>query len=635
MELPAVFDHAHRLVSRFLRDGTVDGLRIDHIDGLLDPKGYLERLRARAPARPGQEPFYLVVEKILAPHEPLRADWPVDGTTGYEVTNQLLDLLIDPAGETDLSRIYADFTRETEPFAKILRASKKRIMDNEMSSELNSLARDVVRIARRNRSTSDFTRNLLRRALREIVANFPVYRTYVDFDNKPNEDDRRYLDEAIAGARKTETAIDGSVFTFLRSLLGGDLVAGPKSGLSPSAVLRTAMRFQQYSGPVMAKGLEDTAFYRFNRFIALNEVGGHPTSFGRPMSEFHDANVTRARDWPHAMLGTSTHDTKRGEDARARLAVISEVAEDWARAVTAWEQALRDAPDDPDIGPDRNERYAMYQLLVGTCPVELFGPGSPDATTLDAYAERLKATMTKSMREARVNSTWSEPNATYEAGTLAFVDHALKGAASTQFLPAFLPFAERIARLGAANSIVQTVLKLTMPGVPDLYQGTELWDLTMVDPDNRRPVDFDHRTALLDQVLDDLERDRSGAMADYARTWPDGRVKLALTASLLGLRRAYAPLFAAGDYEPLMAEGPGRDDVCAFTRHHGDDTILVAVARFPARRDGTGFDADTRIALPDGTWRDALTDRSFRSADRQGVETLFSILPAAVLIREH
>ena len=635
MELPAVFDHAHRLVSRFLRDGTVDGLRIDHIDGLLDPKGYLERLRARAPARPGQEPFYLVVEKILAPHEPLRADWPVDGTTGYEVTNQLLDLMVDPAGEADLSRIYADFTGETEPFAKILRSSKKRIMDNEMSSELNSLARDVVRIARRNPTTSDFTRNLLRRALREIVANFPVYRTYVDFDGKPNQDDRRYLDEAISGARKTETAIDGSVFAFLRSLLSGDLVAGPKSGLSPSAVLRAAMRFQQYSGPVMAKGLEDTAFYRFNRFIALNEVGGHPTSFGRPMSEFHDANVLRAKDWPHAMLGTSTHDTKRGEDARARLAVLSEMPEDWAKAVKDWEHALRHAaPEDPGVGPDRNERYALYQLLVGTCPVELFASSAPDGATLGGYADRLKATMTKSMREARVNSTWAEPNGPYEAGTLAFVDRALTGEGSTRFLPIFLPFAERVARLGAANSIVQTVLKLTMPGVPDFYQGTELWDLTMVDPDNRRPVDFDHRSALLDEVLGDLERDRPGAMASYAQAWPDGRVKLALTASLLGLRRDYPELFAGGGYEPLSAEGPGRDDVCAFTRHHDDDAIMVAVARFPARRDKGGFDAATRVGLSEGVWRDVLTDRSFRAADRQSAETLFSVLPAVVLLRQ-
>lgn len=635
MELPAVFDHAHRLVSRLLRDGTVDGLRIDHIDGLLDPKGYLERLRARAPTRPGQEPFYLVVEKILAPHEPLRADWPVDGTTGYEVTNQLLDLMVDPAGETDLSRTYADFTGEAEAFDKILRSSKKRIMDNEMSSELNSLARDVVRIARRNPTTSDFTRNLLRRALREIVANFPVYRTYVDFDGTPDANDRRYLDAAIAGARKTETAIDGSVFAFLRNLLSGDLVAGPKSGSSRSAVLRAAMRFQQYSGPVMAKGLEDTAFYRFNRFIALNEVGGHPTSFGRPMAEFHDANVMRAKDWPHAMLGTSTHDTKRGEDARARLAVISEMPEEWARAVKDWEHALRDgATDDPALGPDRNERYALFQLLVGTCPVELFAPGTADHETLGPYAERLKATMTKSMREARVNSTWAEPNEPYETGTLSFVDRALLGEGSARFLPMFLPFAERVARLGAGNSIVQTVLKLTMPGVPDFYQGTELWDLTMVDPDNRRPVDFDHRTALLDEVLGDLERDRPGAVSTYAQAWPDGRVKLAVTASLLGLRRDHPALFAAGDYEPVSAEGPDRDAVCAFRRSHDVDAIVVAVARFPGRRDKQGFDPATRIVLPEGLWRDVLTDRIFRSADRQSAEALFAVLPAVVLLKQ-
>ena len=340
----------------------------------------------------------------------MRADWPVDGTTGYEVTNQLLAVMIDPAGEAAFSRLYGDFAGELEVFARILRASKKRIMDNEMSSELNSLAREITRIARRNPKTSDFTRNLLRRALREVVANFPVYRTYVDFEGTPTEADRRSLDEAIVGARRTETAIDGSVFTFLHDLLSGDLVAGPKSGLSRNAVLHAAMRFQQYSGPVMAKGLEDTAFYRFNRFIGLNEVGGHPTTFGRPLQAFHDANAERAEHWPHSMLTTSTHDTKRGEDTRARLAALSEFPEAWAEAVTDWGLVLGPAPADadPDRQPDRNDEYALLQLVVGTCPVELLGEAR-EAGAVAAYAERLKGAMTKAMREAKVHSTWGRP----------------------------------------------------------------------------------------------------------------------------------------------------------------------------------------------------------------------------------
>ncbi len=632
MELPAVFDHAHRLVATMLRDGTIDGLRIDHIDGLLDPKGYLERLRARAPNREGRAP-YLVVEKILGPEEPLRPDWPVDGTTGYEVTNQLLAVMIDPAGEAAFSRIYADFAGEMEPFDKVLRACKKRIMDNEMSSELNSLAREITRVARRNPKTSDFTRNLLRRALREVVANFPIYRTYIDFDGQPTEADRDTLKIAIARSRRTETAIDGSVFTFLHDLLTGDLVAGPKSGLSRNAVLHAAMRFQQYTGPVTAKGLEDTAFYRFNRFIALNEVGGHPTTFGRPLSSFHEANAERARHWPHSMLTTSTHDTKRGEDTRARLAVLSEFPDLWAETVGAWGRLLSPEPAEAERQPDRNDEYALLQLIVGTCPVELLG-GGDGGDAVAAYAERLKGAMTKAMREAKVYSTWADPDEAYEAATLAFVDRALTGERSDAFLAAALPFVERVAALGAANSIVQTALKLTIPGVPDIYQGTEFWDLSMVDPDNRRPVDFAARTAALDAVLADLAADRAGALATYAEAWRDGRVKLAVTATLLGLRRDRAALFQDGSYEAVAASGRGADAVCAFTRRRDEDEMLVAVARFPGRRERRDFEADTAVPLPEGRWIDTLTGRTFVGGAPAPARDLFAVLPAAVLLRD-
>ncbi len=631
MELPAVFDHAHRLVATMLRDGTIDGLRIDHIDGLLDPKGYLERLRARAPDREGRS-AYLVVEKILGPGEALRADWPVDGTTGYEVTNQLLAVLIDPAGEASFSRIYGDFAGDLDPFSKILRASKKRIMDNEMASELNSLAREITRIARRHPKTSDFTRNLLRRALREVVANFPIYRTYLDFHGVPTTEDRRSLDIAIKGARRTETAIDASVFTFLYDLLSGDLVAGPKSGLSRNAVLHAAMRFQQYTGPVTAKGLEDTAFYRFNRFIALNEVGGHPTAFGRPLRAFHTANAERAEHWPHSMLTTSTHDTKRGEDTRARLAALSEFPDLWAEVVTEWGRVLSPAPAeaDPDRQPDRNDEYALLQLIVGTCPVELLAePRDPEV--LAVYVERLKGAMTKAMREAKVHSTWADPNTTYEAATLAFIDRMLTGERADAFWAAALPFLRRIAELGASNSVVQTVLKLTIPGVPDIYQGCELWDFSMVDPDNRRPVDFAGRSAALDAVRAELEGDRASAFARYREAWRDGRVKLAVTAALLGFRRDHAALFADGSYEAVTASGPDRDSVCAFRRQAGGDAILVAVARFPGRREGREFDPETTVALPAGRWTDVFTGRTFHGGGEVSAADLFGVLPAAVL----
>lgn len=633
MELPAVFDHAHRLVATMLRDGTIDGLRIDHIDGLLDPRGYLERLRARAPNRQGQA-SYLVVEKILGPEEPLRADWPVDGTTGYEVTNQLLELMVDPAGEAAFSRIYVDFTGESEVFSKTLRASKKRIMDNEMASELNSLAREITRVARQNPKTSDFTRNLLRRALREVVANFPVYRTYLDFSGVPTEADRQSLDVAIAAARRTETAIDGSVFTFLYDLLTGDLVAGPKSGLSRNAVLHAAMRFQQYTGPVTAKGLEDTAFYRFNRFIALNEVGGHPTTFGRPLQAFHDANAERAEHWPHSMLTTSTHDTKRGEDTRARLAVLSEFPDAWAETASTWGRLLSPAAAeaDPDRQPDRNDEYALLQLVVGTCPIALLGD-ERDAAELATFAERIKGAMTKALREAKVHTTWADPNETYEAATLAFIDRMLTGERSAAFWSAALPFLRRVAKLGAENSVVQTVLKLTIPGMPDIYQGCELWDFSMVDPDNRRPVDFVERTAALDAVQADMALDRAEAVGTYVASWRDGRLKLALTCALLALRRDHSALFADGSYEAIAARGPGSDGVCAFRRQAGGDEIVVAVARFPGRRETAGFDAGTALDLPRGRWTDALTGRSFNEGG-VGTGKLFELIPAVVLVRQ-
>ena len=634
MELPAVFDHAHRLVATMLRDGTIDGLRIDHIDGLLDPKGYLERLRARAPNREGRS-SYLVVEKILGPEEPLRSDWPVDGTTGYEVTNQLLAVMIDPAGEASFSRIYGDFAGDLEAFSKILRASKKRIMDNEMSSELNSLAREITRIARRNPRTSDFTRNLLRRALREVVANFPVYRTYLDFDGVPTEEDRRSLDTAIAAARRTETAIDASVFTFLYDLLTGDLVSGPKSGLSRNAVLHAAMRFQQYTGPVTAKGLEDTAFYRFNRFIALNEVGGHPTAFGRPLRDFHDANAERAEHWPHSMLTTSTHDTKRGEDTRARLAALSEFPDLWAEVVTELGHILSPAPADadPDRQPDRNDEYALLQLVVGTCPLELLDE-TRDPEILATYAERLKGAMTKAMREAKVHSTWSDPNETYEASTLAFIDRMLVGERADAFWTAALPFLQRIARLGARNSIVQTVLKLTIPGVPDIYQGCELWDFSMVDPDNRRPVDFAARGEALTQVLAALDNDRGAALASFGETWRDGRLKLAVTTALLSLRNEHAALFADGSYEAVAGSGPDRDSLCAFRRQAGQDEIVVAVARFPGRREDSDFDGETALPLPDGRWTDALSGRRFDGGTGVLARDLFAVIPGVVLVKD-
>jgi (1->4)-alpha-D-glucan 1-alpha-D-glucosylmutase len=600
MELPEVFDHAHALIFQLLANGTLDGLRIDHVDGLLNPKEYFERLRARQPSTSARDSFYLVVEKILAHHESLRDDWPVDGTTGYEFANLALGLLIDPEGKDGFTRTFIDFTGERRPFPEVVRECKLRIMRNEMASELNVLAREVARVAHQNPKTADFTHNVLRRAIREMVACFPVYRTYVDFEHPPTEEDRRDLNWAMKQARAISTDIDPSVFEFISKVLSGDLVAQARSGFSRHAVLRCAMKLQQYSGPVMAKGLEDTAFYRYNRFVGLNEVGGDPDQFGASISSFHKANTQRAKRWPHSMLTTSTHDTKRGEDARARLVVLSEMPQEWAKQVNAWSRILRARRGDVEATapPDRNDEYLFYQLLIGTWPVELTGGNDLPRQALQVYADRIKAAMTKSMREAKVHSTWASPGTAYENAVLSFIDATLNPEESRGFFLAFLPFQAHIARLGIHNSLVQTTLKLTAPGVPDIYQGADLWDLSLVDPDNRRPVDYQQRMELLARLPDDAAAGNEAYLRNVLDNWQDGAIKLYVISRILALRAAEPELFAQGDYQPLIASGPKADCLCAFARRAGDRLIVVMIARFPARLENDPGWSGTGIPLP-------------------------------------
>ena len=638
MEVPEVFDHVHRLVFRLLREGVLDGLRIDHVDGLLYPKAYLERVRANAF---GEEtrPFYLVVEKIFAAHENLRNDWPVDGTTGYEFTNLVLGLFIDPAAEESFTRTYGEFTGENAAFADIVHEGKIRIMENEMASELNVLARDAARVARQNPRSADFTRNILHRALTEIVATFPVYRTYFDTTFAPTAEDRRDLDWAMAQARRNQPNIDPSVFDFLYALLSGDLVAKPRSGFRRYAVLRCAAKFQQYSGAVMAKGLEDTAFYRYNRFIALNEVGGSPDRFGIPLPAFHRANAERAKRWPGSMLSTATHDTKRGEDTRARLAALSEFSEEWSRQTQVWSRILRARAG--DLGgtapPDRNEEYLIYQMLAGTWPIELLEGLTPRSPVLTTYTERIKASVIKSLREAKVHTSWAAPDKAYEDATLAFVDLALDPERGASFHNTFLPCVEQFARYGAQITLMQTVLKLTLPGMPDIYQGAELWDFSLVDPDNRRPVDYELRQRLLQETEKELVQSRGEAMSRFMHSWKDGRFKLATILTLLALRRERPSLFAEGSYEPISAQGERADEICAFYRQQGDAIVMVAVARFPRRREAQALNGRTVLPIPDALrgfrLQEALTGRAIpHRPEELDASVLFPELPAAVIL---
>ncbi|WP_207459900.1 malto-oligosyltrehalose synthase [Azospirillum sp. SYSU D00513] len=636
MHEPELFEHAHRLVLRMVEDGTLDGIRIDHIDGLFDPKGYCERLVAAT-----SKPFYLVVEKILARHERLREDWPIDGTTGYEYTNLLGGLFVDPDKEEAFSRLYADFTGQDEPFEEVVRVAKIRIMESEMASELHVLAREASRIARSNVLTADFTVNILHQALKETIARFPVYRTYVD-GSTPTEIDRRDIDWAIAQARRAPDGPDASVYDFLQKLLTTDLVAQAKSGYSRERVVRFAMRFQQYSGPVMAKGLEDTAFYRYNRLVALNEVGGHPDHFGVSVPAFHRANQERLRFWPGNMLSTTTHDTKRGEDTRARLYALSEMPEEWERQINAWSRLLRARRGDVEgkAPPDRNDEYLFYQLILGAWPAELTGadPQTIDQKTMSEFAERIVGAMTKSMREAKVHSTWAAPDEAYEGAVVSFIHDALDTTRRNAFLEAFLPFQAAVARLGMINGLSQALLKLTSPGVPDVYQGCELWNLSLVDPDNRLPVDYDRRCTLLDEV-EKLYEGGEAAIGSLLDRWQDGAVKLAVTWRSLRLRAEKPELFAKGDYLPLEAAGAKAAHLCAFARVSGEDAAVVAVPRLAG---GLGFAsgsspdwADTTLPLPPGTrWRNLLTGTLLDASGSVEAGTLFRDFPLALLVRE-
>jgi (1->4)-alpha-D-glucan 1-alpha-D-glucosylmutase len=620
MELPELFEKTHRLMFGLIEQGRLHGLRIDHIDGLFDPQGYCERLQQRAGA-----PLYVLVEKILARYEIL-PEWPVAGTTGYDFVNQVLAIFVDPEGEAAMSRLYRRLAPRDETFDDVLYACKKRIMQVNLASEMNVIAREFHQLAMRDRRTRDFTLNGVLAALEEVIAAFPVYRTYVS-PRGAGADDLRYIDWAIGQARKRWRGAETSVFDFLRSVLTGE-AAEPERDPSPGGALYAAMHFQQLTGPVMAKAAEDTAFYRYVRLLALNEVGGDPRRFGMSVAAFHHLAQQRARQWPRAMVTTATHDTKRGEDARARSALLSEMPREWGRRVFQWLRLNRSRRSeiDRETVPGRNVEYLFYQVLFGAWPPAL---APSDAAGVDRLAERIEAYMIKAVRERKLESSWSNPNAEYEAALQRFVRGALDASRPNPFLAEFHGFVAGLAREGAITSLAQLVLKLTVPGIPDIYQGGELWDYSLVDPDNRRPVDWQERWALLETT----EAMRPG---ELARDWQDGREKLFAIRCLLALRRARPSLFAEGDYQPLEAAGDGSNHLCAFSRTHDGSILVVAVPRLVHQLFRGGEVADwgaaEAVLPPGGGWRDIFTGRRLDRQDRVLAAELFADFPASVLI---
>jgi (1->4)-alpha-D-glucan 1-alpha-D-glucosylmutase len=569
IEDPDVFDAIHPLMRRLIQTGKLQGLRLDHIDGLRDPGQYLARLRDVAADT--TDDFYIVVEKILARHERLREDWPIDGTTGYECINLINGLFVDPDGLHELDRTYRRFLDRSADFDEILYACKLLIIDTIMSSELHRLAGELDAISELHWSTRDYTQERLHAALREIVAGFPVYRTYVS-ERGVSPEDRRDIAWAVSQASKTYSGPDPEILDFIQAALTLDL-ADRDPAFDRATVLRFALRFQQYTGPVMAKSLEDTSFYRYNRLLSLNEVGADPRQPTVSPAAFHRMMEERAKTWPHALTTLSTHDTKRGADLRARLNVLSELASEWNQRVRRWASLNRyrrsKVEDFP--APSPNDEYAIYQTLVGAWPAELVGRADLTEAEIAPFLERIQGAVIKSIREAKRRTSWSSPRADYEGACRNFVQRLLERDRPNPFFDDFIAFQARLSRQGVLNSLSQVAIALLMPGVPDIYQGSEIWDLSMVDPDNRRPIDFAQRQEMLDGI--------TGPTRDMLASWQDGRVKLALLHRLLQLRADHPDLFCGGSYEPIGFRGPLAVNLVGFARWQGERCCIVIASR--------------------------------------------------------
>ena len=657
MELEPVFEATHALLFQWLQLGYVDGLRLDHPDGLHDPLAYFQRLQRRAAELRGTEPeprpLYLVVEKILARHEHLPATWPVHGETGYRFANQLNGLFVDGAAEARMDAIYTGFTGRTTPLADLHFQCKTLIIHTALASEMSALANALARIAQADRQTCDFTLRDLREALSEVVACFPVYRTYLDPEGCSDQD-RRCLAWAVAAARQRAPETGAQLFDFLAEVLGGRVgqdpatgaVLGGRVGQDPATglarqVTAWAMKFQQYSAPVMAKGLEDTCFYRYNRLVALNDVGGDPGSFGTSVAAFHHANRLRRRDWPHGMLASSTHDSKHSEDFRLRVDGLSEMPAAWQRALDRWSRmnrGKRTRGADGRPAPSANDEFRLYQALLGAWPLQPM-----DAAAMAAFRIRIQAYLLKAAREAKERTSWNHPDAAYEAGLAKFVTAILGGPAGTPFRSNLQAAVASLARPALLSGLSLALVKSTAPGVPDFYQGHELPVFSLVDPDNRRPVDY----PLRQRLLDELRAQAPGP--DLARALlaglEDGRAKLFVTWRALDCRRRHPELFRDGDYLPLRAEGARAGHICAFARrYHGQLAVTVAPRLFQKLRMECGgelgsiWQAD-RLEVPGrGSYVDALTGAAHTAQRANGkfwlpLAAVLAHFPVALLIR--
>jgi (1->4)-alpha-D-glucan 1-alpha-D-glucosylmutase len=678
MEEQAVFDQTHQLMFRLIREGKVTGVRIDHVDGLYDPLFYLQslqrssylQLRAaeegsdsgactaeekaknletrdgeyrQALARdPSYKPFYAVCEKILMKGEQL-PEWPVFGTTGYGFLSHLNGIFVDTENAKAFDRIYQRFVGPVADFPEVVYEKKKLVIQVSLSGEVNMLAHHLNAISEQDRLTRDFTLNSLARVLTEVIACFPVYRTYAN-SATVREKDVQYIEAAVAKAKRKNPAISGSIFDFLRDVL---LLRSPERAKESdrTAWLNFAMRFQQITGPVMAKGMEDTSFYLYNRLVSLNEVGGMPGRFGTTLEAFHGQNLERFKNFPHAMIASATHDSKRGEDVRTRIDALSELPELWKKSLVKWRRLNKGKGVllDNQTVPDRNEEYLLYQTLIGAWPV-----AETDPAGLETFRARIREYMVKAIREAKLHTSWVSPNTAYEEAVVAFVDRILFNAPGNGFLREFRPFQRLVARCGIFSSLSQSLLKMVSPGVPDFYQGTELWDFTLVDPDNRHPVDYSSRVeALAELKRREAEVGPEPLLRELLERCEDGRIKLYLIFRVLNYRRKNREVFERGEYLPLEAQGAKARHLCAFARRANGRSVIAVAPRLIAtlvpgpELSPLGEPAwlDTFLVLPEGAggrFRNVVNDQELDAVERQGrrgirLAELFAGAPVALL----
>lgn len=625
-----VFNHTHDLAFRLLDRGKITGLRIDHIDGLSDPEAYLKRLRRRVPDS------YVVIEKILEHKESLPRSLPVHGTTGYDFMNYVNGLLCDKRHERAFSRIYANFTGLRTDFEQLVREKKRLMVMEHMAGDVNNLAQMMKTVSSRDRHASDVTMYGLRRALMEVLDAFPVYRTYVSRDDMTPEDSA-YLKEAVDIALETNPALEHEL-TFVRRFLLLQFPpyldeAGRKDWVD------FVKRFQQLTGPLMAKGYEDTVLYIYNRLISLNEVGGAPDRFGCTVDEFHRFNLQRQCLWPDTMNATATHDTKRGEDVRARINVLSEIPQEWDRTVKYWARLNREKKRlvKGVRYPDKNDEYFVYQTLIGAYPFQ--------ESLHEEFVQRMCDYVIKAVREAKIHTAWIKPDAEYEDAYIRFLTAILEPSPDNLFFQDFLSFQKKIARFGVFNALSQTLLKIAAPGVPDFYQGTEVWDLNLVDPDNRRPVPYDSTMHVFLEQLQRRTAENVGDLISELLAAPqDGKIKLFLIYRALNARREHGDLFRYGTYVPLKAAGPLAHHVVAFARKHPDGWMLAVIPRFltyllqeAEAPLGEKVWSGTHVVMPSGcprSWYNVLTDRTVSVGSSFPVGNALEHFPVGLFISD-